>query len=295
MQEWLTSDRIWFLLGFPGVMLLMFYLSVLLGLKFQSAWINSLLYRVLSKGPRFLRLGSAVAVGAVTPFCSCTTVPGFIAILEAGLGMDTALAFLFASPTLDPVGLVILIWLMGLKFALIYFLGCCLGSLILGGLLGRFFGRDDVNPIFMLSLTCNADQSPGWREAARGAGRFVVRLWWIILLSTLVGFLILNYVPAEAMSSLSAEFGTLAIPMAAALGLLVYAHMSILVPVGAALVAKGLAPGIVLAFLVASAGISPPEMIILRKLLSLRLLIAFICTSWLLISLLGFVVNWMIR
>ncbi|HZW83850.1 MAG TPA: permease, partial [Candidatus Deferrimicrobium sp.] len=126
MQEWLSNERIWFLVGFPVVIILMLYLSVMLGLKLQGAWLKSSLYLVLSKGPKPLRLVSAAVIGAVTPFCSCTSVPGFIAILEAELGMDTALAFLIASPTLDPAGMAILVWLLGLKFSLIYLICCFL-------------------------------------------------------------------------------------------------------------------------------------------------------------------------
>ena len=44
-----------------------------------------------------------LALGAITPFCSCSTIPMFVSMLKAGVAFRTAVTYLIASPLLNPV------------------------------------------------------------------------------------------------------------------------------------------------------------------------------------------------
>jgi uncharacterized membrane protein YraQ (UPF0718 family) len=46
---------------------------------------------------------TAVGLGAVTPFCSCSSIPLFIGFVEAGIPLGVTLSFLIASPMVDLV------------------------------------------------------------------------------------------------------------------------------------------------------------------------------------------------
>ncbi len=290
----MSSGRLTYLIGFPLIMIVMLYLSALLGIKWQGTWLESPMYALIKKTPRSLRLVVSSLAGAITPFCSCTTVPGFAAILEADLGLDTAMTFLIASPTIDPAGTLLLLFLFGAKLTALYVFGCFISSIAGGWIIGRFFTSRDVNPVLLFGCAAETD-SKTWSQAASAAWEYIYRFWWVILLSTLVGFVLYDYVPVNLVVSSSEAGGFLAVPLAALLGVFVYAHMAVLFPVGAALLGKGMAPGIVIAFLASSAGISPPEILLLRKIVSLRLTISYILVTVVLISVIGYIVNWVGR
>lgn len=290
MNTWLEQGRLTYLIGFPIIMLVMLYLSALLGSKWQGAWLGSPLQALISRAPRSLRLVVSALTGAVTPFCSCTTVPGFAMILQAELGLDTAMVFLIASPTIDPAGVLLLLMLLGAKLTALYVAGCFTASILGGWLLGKFFSNRDINPVVLFGCAAESE-TVSWPQAGAAALKYVSRLWWVIVISTLAGFVLYDYVPEHLIAAISQTGGWLAVPLAAFTGVFIYAHMAVLVPVGAALLGKGMAPGIVVAFLASSAGISPPEIILLRKMISSKLLTAYIATTILLISALGYIVN----
>jgi uncharacterized membrane protein YraQ (UPF0718 family) len=272
----------------------MLYLSALLGMRWQGAWLRSSLCRLLNKGPRPLRLATAGVAGAVTPFCSCTTIPGFAAILEAGLGLDTAMAFLIASPTIDPAGTMLLLMFFGPKLTAIYIVGCFTAAVAGGWILGKFFTMRDVNPVLLFGCAAE-DEAVTWRMAAGRAWQYISRFWWVVVISTLLGFVLYDYVPAATVEKVSARSGLLAVPAAALLGVFVYAHMAVLIPAGAALLAKGMTPGVVLAFLASSAGISPPEIVLLRRMVSFRLTLTYVAVTLALIATMGLAAEWIGR
>ncbi|MBA8226158.1 permease [Escherichia fergusonii] len=62
----------------------------------------------------------AALLGAVTPFCSCSTIPMLRGLLSAKAGFGPTLTFLFVSPLLNPI-IVGLMWVtFGWKVTLLY-------------------------------------------------------------------------------------------------------------------------------------------------------------------------------
>lgn len=55
----------------------------------------------------------AVAFGAVTPFCACSTVQMTLGLLEAGVPFGTVMSFVIASPLMDPLVFSLLVAFMG--------------------------------------------------------------------------------------------------------------------------------------------------------------------------------------
>src|SRR5699024_3148781 len=59
-------------------------------------------------------------LGALTPFCSCSTIPILAGLLSSKAPFGPSMSFLIASPLLNPV-IVILLWtLLGWKLTLYY-------------------------------------------------------------------------------------------------------------------------------------------------------------------------------
>ena len=83
-----------------------------------------------NKGIGYL-LGSVF--GAITPFCSCSSIPVFLGFTSAGIPVGITMAFLITSPLINEVAVLLLLSLLGWKFTLLYVLvGMAVG--ILGGI-----------------------------------------------------------------------------------------------------------------------------------------------------------------
>ena len=63
----------------------------------------------------------AAFLGAITPFCSCSTIPFLKGLLRARAGFGPMMVFLFASPLLNPVIIGLFIATFGLNVAVFYF------------------------------------------------------------------------------------------------------------------------------------------------------------------------------
>ena len=89
-------------------------------------------------------LGSILGAGfgALTPFCSCSTIPMLLGMLNAGVPFASATAFLFASPLLNPVIISLFVILMGWKITALYFAVTFVGAIAIGLLLD---GSDTVS------------------------------------------------------------------------------------------------------------------------------------------------------
>src|SRR5574344_2683609 len=74
-------------------------------------------------GGRNKVIGSILGTGfgALTPFCSCSTIPLLLGMLKAGVPFAAAMAFLFSSPLLNPVIISLFVILLGWKVAALYF------------------------------------------------------------------------------------------------------------------------------------------------------------------------------
>lgn len=59
-------------------------------------------------------------LGALTPFCSCSTIPIMVGLLKAQAGFGPTLAFLFSSPLVNPIIVGLFFMAFGLKATIIY-------------------------------------------------------------------------------------------------------------------------------------------------------------------------------
>lgn len=90
---------------------------------------------------RLAGYGFGAGFGAITPFCSCSSIPLFLGFTSAGIPLGITMAFLFTSPIINEVAVIMLWSLLGWKFILVYIaLGMAVG--IGGGMLLDVFGSE---------------------------------------------------------------------------------------------------------------------------------------------------------
>jgi uncharacterized protein len=228
-------------------------------------------------------LGNVLAslLGIVTPFCSCSAVPMFIGFVTAGVPLGVTFSFLIASPMINEVAIVLLLGLFGWKVAGLY-VGTGLAiAMIAGWTIGKLRLEKWVEPWVYRTQTGTAleEVSMTWTDRIRfgqEAVRDIVgRVWLYVVLGIAVGAGIHGYVPEGFLASFMGKSAWWSVPLAVLLGVPMYSNAAGIIPVVQALLGKGAALGTVLAFMMAVIGLSLPEAVILRKVLTIRLLLTF--------------------
>lgn len=223
----------------------------------------------------------AALLGVVTPFCSCSAVPMFIGFVTAGVPLGVTFSFLIASPMINEVALVLLFGLFGWKVAAIYAGTGLLIAMAAGWTIGRLRLEKWVEPwVYETKVGALEEDGPmDWPARMRfglDAVRDIVgKVWLYVVLGIAVGAGIHGYVPEGFLASFMGKSAWWAVPAAVLLGVPMYSNAAGIIPVVQALLGKGAALGTVLAFMMAVIGLSLPEAVILRKVLTMRLLLTF--------------------
>lgn len=223
--------------------------------------------------PPWLARSLAITLGAITPFCSCSSVPLFIGFVEAGIPLGVTFSFLIASPMINEVAVVILAGILGWELAAMY-VGAGLIVAFTGGMIMEWFKperwvEDYVWKIQMgETALIEADNTLKGRHhyAMSEVKEIVGRIWKWVLVGVGVGALFHGFVPQEwVVEYLGGTDNWLAVPGAVLLGVPLYANATGVIPIAEAMLGKGVALGTTLALMMSVAALSLPEMLILRK------------------------------
>lgn len=228
----------------------------------------------------------AASVGIVTPFCSCSAVPLFIGFLEAGVPLGVTFSYLISAPMVNEVAIVLLWGLFGLKVTLIYISFGVILAIAAGYIIGKLNLENWVEP-FVWELQKKPSESTDldeikitWKERFQqgqySATEIFKSVWPYVVGGIAIGAVIHGYVPTDLISNIAGKSNPLAVPIAVAIGVPLYANIAGILPITEALVNKGMPLGTILAFTMAVTALSLPEMIILRKILRPQLLALFI-------------------
>ncbi len=245
--------------------------------------------------PDWQARGMAVTLGAVTPFCSCSSVPLFIGFVEAGIPLGVTFSFLIASPMINEVAAVILVGILGWKLAALYVVS---GMLVawFGGMVMQWFKPERWVEGYVWEIHMGQapmpeqDTSLGGRHAYAIAEvvEIVGRIWKWVLIGVGVGALFHGFVPETWVLEHLASGNWFDVPSAVVLGIPLYSNATGIIPVAEAMLTKGVAIGTTLALMMSVATLSLPEMLILRKVIRWQALalfmavltVAFILVGW---------------
>ena len=225
----------------------------------------------------------AAALGIGTPFCSCSAVPLFIGFVSAGVPLGVTFSFLISAPMVNEVALGLLFGLVGWKVALTY-LGFGLAVAIVSGwVIGRLHLEHwleqwvrDIRATAATMPSTNLSAVDRIKAGTNSVRDIVGKVWPWMIAGIAVGASIHGYVPASLLASLMGHDAWWSVPAAVLIGIPMYSNAAGIIPVVEALIAKGAAIGTVLAFMMSVIALSLPEMIILRKVLSIRLIAVFV-------------------
>lgn len=296
----LTESLRFFIYDTPKVLLLLVAIVFIMGVV--QTFFSPEHTRSLLSGKR-AGVGNILAamLGIVTPFCSCSAVPLFIGFLSAGVPLGVTFSFLISAPMVNEVALALLFGLFGWKIAGLYLVMGLLVAIMAGLVIDRLkmehHLQDWVRAIQMGELQAAANgQKPFWSERFvagwQHVKEIVGKVWPYILLGIAVGAGIHGYVPQDFMASIMGKDAPWwSLPAVVALGVPMYTNAAGVLPIVEALIGKGAALGTTLAFMMSVIALSLPEILILRKVLKMPLIMAFVGIVATGILLVGYIFN----
>jgi uncharacterized protein len=239
--------------------------------------------------------------GAITPFCSCSSVPLFIGFVQAGIPLGITFSFLITSPIMNEIAFVLLLGLFGWEVALLYLASGIAIGVIAGLILGRMKLEGHVEE-FVYAIKAKGGQAGNiieekltWQDrfeqAAESTREIVGKVWFFVIIGIGIGAFIHGFVPEDALTDIMGEGAWWSVPAAVILGIPLYSSAAGIIPIVSALLGKGAALGTVLAFMMSVVALSLPEMIILRKVLKPRLIAIFVVVVAVSIILTGYLFN----
>jgi len=234
-------------------------------------------------------------LGAVTPFCSCSTIPMTVGLLRAGVPFGATMSFVLASPLLNPIILTMFLALLGWKACVAYGTVTFLMAMVCGAVLGWLGLAKDVKDVRISGGPHQREPLPTFgkkvRRAFAGAWGDFRGVLLYLLIGVAIGAVVYGYVPSHAVVRIAGPGNPLAIPVAAVMGVPLYVRAETVIPIAVALTQKGMSIGAVIALIIGGAGMSIPEMSMLAGIFKVRLVAVFVTVVFLTAVLAGFVFN----
>ncbi|MFN7021569.1 MAG: permease [Phycisphaerales bacterium] len=240
----------------------------------------------------------AAVFGAITPFCSCSSIPLFIGFVRGGIPLGVTFSFLITSPLVNEAAVAVFIGVFGWRTTLLYCVAGITVGTIVGGVLGRLRLERHVEDWVWNSKVAAGDapmEHRTFRDRLPGIVREALattkKVMPYVLVGIAIGAAMHGFVPAGYFERYISRDNPLAVPAAVVLGVPMYANATGVIPVIEQLVEKGIPLGTALAFMMAVVGLSIPEGLLLRRVLKPRLIIIFFASVSMAIAALGYFFN----
>jgi len=234
-------------------------------------------------------IGAIIAVmfAFVTPFCSCSTIPVVVSLLNKNVRFGLVMIFLFASPVLDPTILTLMTALLGIKVAVVYTLLTAMLSILIGFML-EAFGFERAVKRVIVKGNMDIGKKRTLKEAWYETLHLMKTVYPYLLLGAGIGAFIHGVVPTDWISTYMGGDTWWLVPLAAIIGIPLYIRLSTMIPISQMLLAKGMALGPMMALMISSAGASLPEITLLHSIFHKKLVWAFIASVISMATLSGF-------
>lgn len=227
----------------------------------------------------------ASLLGAITPFCSCSTIPFLKGLLRAKAGFGSMMVFLFASPLLNPIIIGLFVITLGVQVTAFYFAIAMSVSIIAGYLLEKLGFEKYVKAEAYIeptakgcgaSCSINRVKTNKWKEIWHSTWKDFKTVFPYLFAGIAVGSVIYGFMPTEFIVSVASDNNPYAIPIAAIVGIPLYIRAEAIIPLSAVLVGKGMGLGAVMALIIGSAGASLTEVLLLKSIFKNTIIIAFL-------------------
>lgn len=283
------------------ILILLFFIVFLMGIVNAYFPIEKLKNYLNNKKLYGLEYFFSSVFGAVTPFCSCSSVPLFIGFVQGGIPLGVTFSFLITSPLVNEVAIAMFLGMFGVKATLIY----AVSGILLGTIGGWLLGKFNLEPLLsdwvkkILDKKMKQDEYEEEKrtfyqrlpEITRGAWDIVRGVLLYVVIGITIGAAMHGYVPENFFNQYLGGGEWWTVPLAVIVAVPMYANAAGIVPVIEVFVAKGVPLGTAIAFMMGTVGLSIPEATLLKKVMSIKLIAIFFCVVTLAIIFSGFLFN----
>ncbi|MBT5933935.1 permease [Sulfurimonas sp.] len=260
--------KIWFLL-----------ISIIFAVSFLRTWVNTEYVRahLQGKSSMYGHVGASL-FGIVTPFCSCSAIPLFLGFIQARIPIGVTFSYLISAPMNNEIAIAMLFGIFGWKVTSIYIVFGLSVAIFGGWLIGKLNLEKeilmDVKPmeqnleasLVMLSV----------KERANEAWDYTLdifkKIYIYVMVGVGVGAWIHGYIPTDFIVQYTGEGNPFAVIFAVLMGIPMYSNAAGVMPLVEVLTSKGMLLGTALSFMMAVTALSLPEALILKKIISFKLI-----------------------
>lgn len=284
------------------ILILLFLISVLMGIVNAYFPIDRLRTFLTTRKLYGFQYFFAALFGAITPFCSCSSIPLFIGFVKGGIPLGVTFAFLITSPLVNEVAVAMFLGAFGLKATLIYAISGILLGTIGGFILAKFKLEKYLSPWVKQIQAQSEVETAEWEAEhipfIKRVPTIIKDAWGIVrgvliyvIIGIGIGAAMHGFVPEGFFEVYLAKDNWYSVPLAVILAVPMYANAAGIVPVIQVFVAKGVPLGTAIAFMMGVVGLSLPEATLLKKVMTWRLIGIFFGVVALFIILSGYLFN----
>ena len=280
-----------FLMLFFELLLLFIVVSFIVSL-IQQVVSEEKIKKLLSKPNKAVNYILGMIFGAVTPFCSCSTIPILAGLLNSKVPFGPAMSFLIASPLMNPLMIFMLWALLGWKVAIVYFVVLAIFSILTGLVFSKMNLAESYKGVNVKGDGFFANKTGSrFKQALNDAWAFLYPMLPYLFIGVFIGAFIYGFIPEEFITKYASGDGFISVFIASVIGIPMYIRPETILPIAEALVSKGMSLGTVVALIIGGAGASIPEVVLLSKLFKKKFVISFIIAILVVAIVTGLIVN----
>jgi len=298
----LTKALNFFIYDTIKILILLFIIIFLMGIVnsyFPIDKVRNYLSRKKLYGFEYL---TASLFGVVTPFCSCSSVPLFIGFVKGGIPLGVTFSFLITSPLVNEVAIGLFLGLFGVKTTLIYVVSGILLGTVSGAILQKLQLEKYLTPWVKQVLTEAQKEQNAFIDKKQSIKQRIPIIWNEVLnilkgvipyviVGIAIGGLMHGYIPEGFFEQYMGRDNLFAVPVATILAVPMYSNAAGILPIVQVLVTKGIPIGTAIAFMMGVVGLSLPEAMLLKKVMTFKLIGIFFAVVTLCIIISGYVFN----
>lgn len=302
MAESLISAGKTFLFLFGELLLLFVGISFIVALL-QVYISQDRIKRILTTPRKGLNSVLGAMLGAVTPFCSCSTVPILVGLFKSGAPFSGAISFLLTSPILNPAIIALFLKFFGVKATVIYAAFTFTFAVLVGLLLDKLGFEKEVKNVKIkggatdevvyekLEGTFWQKNLQAWKHSFFEALHLFRGVIIYLLIGAGIGSFIYEFVPTDLLGRFAGANNLWAVPVAALLGIPMYIRTETMIPIAGILISKGVGYGTMIALIIGGAGASIPEVSLLSSIFKKKMMIAFVLCIFFVATATGYIFN----
>ncbi|MGE7426361.1 permease, partial [Staphylococcus capitis] len=190
----------------------------------------------LSKPNQAINYILGMAFGAMTPFCSCSTIPILAGLLNSKVPFGPAMSFLIASPLMNPLMIFMLWALLGWKVAIFYFIVLAIFSILTGFVFSKMNLAETYKGVNVKGDGFFANKNGSrFKQALNDAWAFLYPMLPYLFIGVFIGAFIYGFVPETFITKYASGGGIISVFIASIIGIPMYIRPETMLPIAEAL------------------------------------------------------------